>query len=324
MNNEKIKNNTSDEKKNINFVILQNEYDKGIIVKNVKDFNIMQTLECGQCFHYDKIGEMEYVVVHKKSLLHIRQSGKDLYCKNITKEEFENIWFHYFDLDRDYSMVKDMLLKADERLESAIRANDGVRILNQDFDETLMSFIISQNKQIPHIKKIVRDISEKYGDCLGGINGVNYYAFPNKSQLQSVTEENYRECKAGFRAPYLVDAAEKICREEFESKNLKEDGYEKAKERLMSIKGVGDKVANCVLLFSLGYRNAFPVDVWIKRIMESMYFGKSTDNKKIMEFAKEKFGVYGGYAQQYLFYYARENQLNNSMENKKSRKRQKK
>ena len=290
-----------------NMKIYENDNGKDIIVKNVEDFNIRQTLECGQCFHFDKIGEMEYTVVYKKYMLQIRQSGKDLYCINTTKEEFETVWRPYFDLDRDYGRIKQALLDADERLKTAIRANDGVRILNQDFVETLMSFIISQNKQIPHIKKIVRDISEKYGDCLGKINGNSYYAFPDQIQLKRITEENYRGCKAGFRAPYLVDAAEKIIEEGFDSLHLKEIGYDNAKEKLLCIRGVGEKVANCVLLFALGYRNAFPVDVWMKRIMESMYFGESTDPKKIMEFAKEKYGGYGGYAQQYLFYYAREN-----------------
>ena len=293
----------------INYELLKNEDTNEIVMTDVHDFNLMQTLECGQCFHFEKIGEKEYVVVHKKHLLQIRQEGKNLYWKNTTKEDIENIWVRYFDLDRDYKQIKEALIKADKRLENAIKVNDGVRILNQDFDETLMSFIISQNKQIPHIKKIVRDISEKYGDCLGTVSGINYYAFPDKTQLKTVTEENYRECKAGFRAPYLCDAVQKLNTEGFKSEDLMQNGYEYAKEKLISIKGVGDKVANCVLLFSLGYRNAFPVDVWIKRIMETMYFGEKTDSGKIMEFAKERFGAYGGYAQQYLFYYARENQL---------------
>lgn len=281
----------------------------GIIIKDIKDFDLMQTLECGQCFHFEKLGEMEYAVVHGKYLLHIKQKENELFCRDLTPDEFEHVWLEYFDLNRDYDRIKCHLVRADERLEDAIRTNYGVRILNQQFEETLMSFIISQNKQIPHIKKIVRDISEKYGDYLGIINDMKFYAFPDREQLKKITVQDYRVCKTGFRAPYLFDASEKLSGPEFEIEELKKMGYEKAKERLISVKGVGEKVANCVLLFSLGYRNSFPVDVWIKRIMESMYFKKSADNSEIMQFAVERFGEYAGYAQQYLFYYARDKQL---------------
>lgn len=289
---------------------MQTEKDgAGIIVTEIQDFNLAQTLECGQCFHFEKTGEMEYAVVHQKRLLHIKQEGNRLFCRNTTTDEFETVWRDYFDLDRDYDRIKRCLVQSDKRLEDAVHTNYGMRILNQQFEETLMSFIISQNKQIPHIKKIVREISEKYGDYLGTINDMEFYAFPDREQLKRISVEDYRACKAGFRAPYLFDASEKLSESGFDMTELKNAGYEKAKEKLLTIKGVGEKVANCVLLFSLGYRNAFPVDVWIKRIMEQMYFGKSTGNQEIVQFAKKRFGEYGGYAQQYLFYYERNKQL---------------
>ncbi|MBQ3546341.1 MAG: DNA-3-methyladenine glycosylase 2 family protein [Lachnospiraceae bacterium] len=280
-----------------------------VIVEDVSEFDIRQTLECGQCFHFEKLDEMDYAVVYKKHLLRIKQNGNVLKCENTSVEEFENVWKYYFDLDRDYKCIQEDLISADERLLEAIKENRGVRILNQDFAETLMSFIISQNKQIPHIKAIVKSLSEKYGDYLGSINGMDFYAFPDELQIKKISEEMYRECKTGFRAPYLFDAGVKLNSEDFNSEGLRNMGYDLAKEKLITIKGVGEKVANCVLLFALGYRNAFPVDVWIKRIMEHMYFEKETDNNEIMRFAKERFGDYGGYAQQYLFYYAREKKM---------------
>ena len=280
-----------------------------VIVEDVSEFDIRQTLECGQCFHFEKLDEMDYAVVYKKHLLRIKQNGNVLKCENTSVEEFENVWKYYFDLDRDYKCIQEDLINADERLLEAIKENRGVRILNQDFAETLMSFIISQNKQIPHIKAIVKSLSEKYGDYLGSINGMNFYAFPDELQIKKISEEMYRECKTGFRAPYLFDAGVKLNSEDFNSEGLRNMGYDLAKEKLITIKGVGEKVANCVLLFALGYRNAFPVDVWIKRIMEHMYFEKETDNNEIMRFAKERFGDYGGYAQQYLFNYAREKKM---------------
>ncbi len=285
------------------------ETKEGTVINEVKDFNITQTLECGQCFHFKKFGESEYGVVHKKELLHIYQDEDRLFFENTDMETLRKVWLPYFDLDRDYSFIKQEIIRADGRLKEAVEVNSGVRILNQGFEETLMSFIISQNKQIPHIKKIVREISEKYGNYLGIINGESFYSFPNKEQLRGITIDDYRECKTGFRAAYLYDAAQKLREPGFSRECLRSMGYDEAKKRLMMIKGVGEKVANCVLLFALGYRNAFPVDVWIKRIMENMYFGKDTDNKEIMGFAKKKFGEYGGYAQQYLFYYARTRQI---------------
>jgi N-glycosylase/DNA lyase len=284
------------------------EKDNNIILEEISDFNVEQTLECGQCFHFEKIEDGEYGVVYGTNLLHLKQQGKKIICYNTNEENFRNVWMKYFDLDRDYGEIKRQLLKADIRLEEVIKENYGIRILNQEFTETLMSFIISQNKQIPHIKKIVKDISKKYGEYIGTIGEMDFYSYPDITAMKSISVEDYKECKTGFRASYLRNAAEKIINEEdFNESVLRKLSYEEAKNRLLEIKGVGEKVANCVLLFSLGYRNAFPIDVWIKRIMEYMYFGKETDNSTIMSFAKEKFGENGGYAQQYLFYYGRKN-----------------
>ena len=186
----------------------------------------------------------------------------------------------------------------------------GVRILNQQFHEMLISFIISQNKQIPHIKQLVKKISEKYGNYLGTINNEKYYSFPSPKVLGTITEERFREMKTGFRAPYLADAVEKLSSGYLCEKTFKNLNEEQARKKLIEIKGVGEKVANCVMLFSLGYRDAFPIDVWIKRIMESVYFnGEDTSKERIAEFAREKYGEYGGYAQQYLFCFGRDNKV---------------
>lgn len=184
----------------------------------------------------------------------------------------------------------------------------GVRILNQEFFETLMSFIISQNKQIPHIKQIVAKISHDYGTYLGDIAGQEYYAFPDCDTLYSnAGVEAFRECKTGFRAPYLWDAVCSVKEGRINERRLRTDGIAECLEELMQIKGVGTKVASCVALFSLGQTAAFPVDVWIKRMMEQMYFdGRETPKKVIESFAAEHFGEYGGFAQQYIFYYGRE------------------
>lgn len=266
----------------------------------VSDMDLEQTLECGQCFNFEKTGENEYVISAKGKLLHVRQEKDGLEFINASEDEVKNIWAEYFDLNRDYKKIKTEIIKADPRLEPIIKEYYGIHILNQDFPETLMSFIISQTRTIPQIKKTVRALCENYGEYIGDFNGKPYYAFPGLKELSEISEEDYRALKTGFRAPYLKDAADKLCSGEISEEKLRAMSYEEAKKTLKKIKGVGDKVANCTLLFSLGFRSAFPVDTWIRKIIDKMYSGNA-------EYVSKLFGEYGGYAQQYLFMYSRKN-----------------
>ena len=275
-------------------------------LKNVCDFDLAQTLECGQCFHFVKLDEEDYVLTAKGYVLHVSQEADTVTFYDTDKDEYVNVWKDYFDMDRDYSAIKKKLLEKDDKLKDAIESMWGVRILNQDFFETLISFIISQNKQIPHIKKIVADISAKFGTYKGTYGGADMYTFPTLEQLANASEEDFKELKTGFRAPYIMDAIRRNMAGQFDEKELRGMDYESCVKELMTIKGVGEKVANCVSLFGLGKKEAFPVDVWIKRIMETMYFdGVDTPKDKIAAFAKEQFGELGGFAQQYLFYYGK-------------------
>ena len=263
-------------------------------------------MECGQCFHFVKLDENDYVLTAKGRVLHVSQQADTVTFYDTEEDEYVNVWKDYFDMDRDYSAVKKKLLENDNKLKDAIESMWGVRILNQDFFETLISFIISQNKQIPHIKKIVADISAKFGTYKGTYGGADMYTFPTLEQLTNASEEDFKELKTGFRAPYIMDAITRNMAGQFNEKELKNMDYDSCIKELMTIKGVGEKVANCVSLFGLGKKEAFPVDVWIKRIMETMYFdGEDTPKDKIAAFAKEQFGDLGGFAQQYLFYYGK-------------------
>lgn len=293
-----------------------------IILENVDSFDIEQILECGQCFHFDKIGEKEYVIVAKGHVLHIMQSNGKITFFDTDKNTFENVWRLYFDLDRDYSQIKKWLIENEKKvlhksgvLEKAILEKGGIRILNQDFFETLISFIISQNKQIPHIKQIVDTLSIKYGTLVGEVNGKDYYSFPTLDQLSNVSENEIRLCKAGFRAPYIINACQKLLDGIVSEQRLMSANSNETIEELMYIKGVGSKVANCVALFALSKRNAFPIDVWVKRVMEKIYFGKETPKNDIAAFAETLYGEYGGYAQQYLFYYGRDNNFGIDLKN---------
>ena len=275
-------------------------------LKNVCDFDLAQTLECGQCFHFVKLYEEDYVLAAKGHVLHVSQEDDTVTFYDTEEDEYVNVWKDYFDMDRDYSAIKNKLLEKDDKLKDAIESMWGVRILNQDFFETLISFIISQNKQIPHIKKIVADISAKFGTYKGTYGGTDMYTFPTLEQLVNASEEDFKELKTGFRAPYIMDAIRRNMAGQFDKNELKSMDYDSCIKELMTIKGVGEKVANCVCLFGLGKKEAFPVDVWIKRIMETMYFdGVDTPKDKIAAFAKEQFGELGGFAQQYLFYYGK-------------------
>ncbi len=280
-----------------------------LIISELRDFNIEEVLECGQCFHFTKLGDRHYELISFNKYLEVLQDDNRLILFNTSRDDFDKIWNDYFDLEVDYEKIKNQILSIDDRLGEAIIAKPGIRILKQDFFETLISFIISQNKQIPHIKQIVHSISQRFGDEIVLDNGRKVYTFPSAEKLNMVSEEELRECKVGFRAPYIKCATSMIVSGDISEQELLNMDVITAREKLMTIKGVGEKVANCVLLFGLGFTNTFPVDVWMKRIMEYMYFDEPQDKKVIEAFAMEKYGNLAGYAQQYLFYYGREKGL---------------
>ena len=267
-----------------------------------------QTLECGQCFRHSEIDKEYYVIPAFGKLLKIKQE-KEALIFDTTLEEFERLWLDYFDLKQDYEKIKQNLSE-DSVLKQAIAYASGIHILNQEFFECLISFIISQNNTIPRIKRIIKNICEKYGEFLGEIEGEKYFSFPTTKQLSKATAEDFMACNAGFRGSYIVDAVKKIESGEVDFSEFSSLSTEQLREKLMTIKGVGPKVADCVLLFSCGRKEVFPVDVWVKRVMSYFYFHEEeTSIKEISSLAAEKYGIYAGFAQQYLFYYARENKI---------------
>ncbi len=289
-------------------------------IDKIQNFNLAQTLECGQCFHFQKISENAYEISAYGKILTVEEKNDSIVFYDTTESEFHDIWEYYFDFKRDYSEIQNKILKSDPELCDIVGEYSGIHILNQDFFETLISFIISQNKQIPQIKQVVRNISEKFGSksadnihlksdykCISDYQ--NLYIFPTIEQASHITEDDFRACKAGFRAPYLIDAVKNVKDGKVTSDKISTLSNEDALKMLMTIKGVGEKVANCVMLFSCGRRDAFPVDVWMKRIMEKRYFHEDTPKEKIAEYGREKYGEYAGYAQQYLFIYGKNNRV---------------
>jgi N-glycosylase/DNA lyase len=281
--------------------------NNNIILTNTVDFKLEHIFDCGQCFRFNKIEDNAYFGVAFGRALKISQDGSTVTLYDTSEQDFYDIWFDFFDFSRDYGEIKNRL-SDDSVLREAIKYGDGIRILNQDLWETIISFIISASNNIPRIKGIIERFCENYGDEIHYM-GNTYYSFPTPEKTASLSKEDLSVIRAGFRDKYIMDAAEKINGGELRLDYIKSLPTPEAKKTLMTINGVGNKVSDCILLFGLNRADAFPIDVWIKRIMEYCYFDGEQSVNTISRFAEEKFGDIGGYAQQYLFFWARENKI---------------
>ncbi|MBO5210476.1 MAG: DNA-3-methyladenine glycosylase 2 family protein [Clostridia bacterium] len=268
--------------------------NNNIYIKGIEEFDLPHTLDCGQAFRWkcDENGVWSGIAGNKFLKLEKLPDGT-VVLYNTTEDEFNGYWKNYFDLDRDYSQIVKQLSQ-NETLKNACEYSYGIRILNQEPFETLCSFIISQNNNIGRIKGIVERLCENFGEKIDG-----GYAFPTAQKMASLTVEDLAPLRSGFRAKYLVDAAQKVASGEVDLYHLRYFPLESAQQELMKIKGVGPKVADCALLFSHHQDRAFPKDVWIKRAMDTLFGGKLPDC------AKE----YAGIAQQYIFFFARDTKL---------------
>lgn len=264
-----------------------------------------QVFENGQFFRFNKIEDGSYDIVAGKKRLNVRKDEDTLVLTPCNHSDFENFWRVYFDLDTNYEeLFQDI---DDKNLQSAMQKYPGLKILKQNPYETTVSFIISANNNIKRIQGIIERICAKYGDKLSDEFG-EFYAFPTSEQLSRATEKELKDLGCGYRAPYIAETARAIDAG-FDLEELRNLDYADAKKKLTELKGVGPKVADCILLFSLGHCNAFPKDVWVKRVMSELY-GVSGSDKDVQSFAEQKFGKYAGIAQQYLFYAARNGGLN--------------
>lgn len=292
------------------------KYEDGkVILEGVKNFNIKQVVECGQCFRWEKVKELDYIGVAFGKVIEVFQEDDTVTILNTNEEDFKNIWFDYFDLDRDYSIVKEKL-SDDEILSKSVEYGYGIRILNQDYFELLISFIISARNSIPSIMKTIKKISEKWGNPIE-YKGNMYYTFPTPEELKDASLEEIQETGASFRSKYIIDTIANVNKainnpeeyKEFDLDYIASLDADECHKALQNFKGVGAKVADCIMLFSMAKTSAFPVDVWVKRAMMYFYNAEEGSLNKIRIFARNKFGSLAGFAQQYLFYYARENKI---------------
>lgn len=281
------------------------------IIKNCNTFELKDIFECGQCFRFNKQEDESYTGVVGNNVINVKKIDNEIHIKSVGQDNLEELVVNYFDLNRDYEQIKDKLSKIDENMQKSISYGKGIRILNQDLWETIISFIISANNNIPRIKGIIDRMSERYGNKII-FEGKEYYTFPTVDELSKASVEDLRALGLGFRDVRVYETTKMIKNKEIDLEQLKnEKDFNKVRNTLLTLPGVGPKVADCILLFSTLKRwEAFPIDVWVRRVMNELYIKNPDETKvkkeEIEKIAYEKFGNLAGIAQQYLFYWKRE------------------
>ncbi len=268
--------------------------ETSIIVRDISQFSVRDIVNSGQLFryYYNKEGDCIIFSQDKNCIL------KDKKDYVIIETEYVDYFEKYFDFETDYTLVKEALKPHD--IDKAIAYGGGIRMLKQDKIETIFSFIISQNNNIPRIKSIIDRLSRTLGrECDG------YYAFPTVEALASQDQDFYKSMGLGYRSQYIVKTARAI----LDGFSVDIDGMDTdtARAHFMSLVGIGPKVADCILLFGYGRMDVFPVDTWVKKIYSDLEDTKEKDVKKMAKALRKRFGAFSGYAQQYLFFYYRDN-----------------
>jgi len=283
-----------------------------IIWDGVRDFDLDHIFDCGQCFRWEKQADGSYSGVAAgapPASIAFYPSRGERYHGRLAIDDSggdgrEGFWRNYLDIERDYGKIKEDLAKGDPVMAKAVEFGQGIRILNQDKWETLISFIISQNNNIKRIKGCINSLCENFGDFTGEYAGKEYFSMPGADILAGLTEGDLAVCRLGYRAKYLIETAKAIRSDGGERLNsLSRAPAAEAFGYLTGLCGVGPKVANCIMLFSMGKFASFPIDVWVRQAMSRLYGMDRQDMKAMAEYAAVHFGEYGGIAQQYLFYY---------------------
>lgn len=284
--------------------------EQGYILENCKSFEPEHIFECGQCFRWNKQKDGSYTGIFKQNVVNVKKADNKIIFRGICKENIKDECIKYFDLNTNYDNIKSKLSNVDNYLKTSIEYGEGIRILNQDLWETLISFIISANNNIPRIKGIIERISKSYGEKIVW-DKAEYYTFPTPQELSKASVEDLRNIGLGFRDVRVYETTKIINENPNKLKELEDEkDVNKLREELLKFPGVGPKVADCVMLFStLKKLEVFPIDVWVRRVMNELYIKNDDETKinkkEIEELAKTKYGNLAGIAQQYLFYWRR-------------------
>lgn len=272
----------------------------------LRHFEPEHIFECGQCFRWNREEDGSYTGVAYGRILNVKKSGDTVFFSwSGGEDDFQSLWRRYFDLERDYGEIRSRLAALDSVMERAVAYGNGLRILNQEPWEVLVSFILSANNGVKRIQKTVEALSEAHGKEIGVYRGRKRYAFPEPEALAGLSPEAIRACGAGYRDIHVLKAARAVAENAGWLRRVCRLDTEEARRKLIALGGVGPKVSDCILLFSMEKLDTFPVDVWVRRIMEAYYLPPKSSPEAIARFADRHFGELKGIAQQYLFYYAR-------------------
>ncbi len=274
-----------------------------ITIKN-SSINLKDTITCGQCFRFFEEEDNSFTIILSDRVINIKQVDNELIIISNNEDNLENVIKEYFDLNTNYDEINKYLLSLDDKLKEAITDSKGFKILRQDPFEMLISYIISQNNNVKRIMKSVDKLALKYGEK-SEFNNKIYYLFPKYEKLKDISIDDLKDIGVGFRDSYIINALDLIKNNTINLDKINDMSTDEALSYLELIKGVGPKVASCILLFSYHKYDVFPVDTWVTKAMLVLYPNIESNQNKIIEFAKEKYGIYSGVALQYMYHYMR-------------------
>lgn len=260
---------------------------------NVGNFDIQKICYSGQCFRMKELDKNTFEIIAYDAYVRVSQQGEEL-TFSCDEAEYNSIWKEYFDIEEDYDFIMGLVPAKDPYMKKAIEKGYGIRILKQDLWEMIISFIISQQNNIPRIKKSIQALCERYGEKRYNDQNEVYYTFPKPEALVGISEEELKECNLGYRAKYILRTARAVVEGEISLDSISKMSYEEAKQELLKLYGVGIKVSECVCLYGLHHLEAFPVDTHIQNVLKENY---------VEGFPFDVYGKYAGALQQYAFYY---------------------
>lgn len=273
-----------------------------IKIKIEKPFKLNETVTCGQIFRFFPLDDGSFDIIIKDRVINVYMEDNYLCVSSNNEDNLEEVVINYFDLDNDYDVMNEFLIKNDEKIKPAVEFSSGLMMIKQDPFETVMSYIISANNGVPQIASALNNIAKNYGEKII-FNEKEYYLFPRYKDLKDLSVEAFRNCKVGFRDKYLKSMVDKLNNNEINLDEFYSLDTKEALDKFMENVGIGPKVASCILLFAYQKYDVFPIDTWVKKVMKNDY--EIEGEKNIREFATKTYGKYSGIAIQYLFNYGR-------------------
>lgn len=271
------------------------------MIKIKNNFNLRSTITCGQIFRYIE-EDNKFIIIIKDRVISLKEEGEYIIIESNNYDDLENVIYDYFDLKRDYNEIENSIIEKDKKISDAIIFSKGLRMIHQDPFETLIAYIISQNNRVPSIANSLNLLSINYGDKVI-FNNKEYYLFPSLEKLSSLSISDFRNCKVGFRDKYLYEIVNSINNSELNLEKIYDMTGDEALNYLIGFKGIGMKVASCILLFAYQKFDVYPIDTWVKKYMKEDY--NIEGEKNIREFTLKTYKEYSGLAIQYMFNYKR-------------------